>query len=164
MTKKITSVLSMILLEPAAVASEMGDAHKYTFTCHQRNRSMAHAIRSIVAALFCLLVGGLARPAAGQQPDLTGVWRCDDGGQYYIRQLGPEIFWFGEQSSTHPQWGNVAHGEFDDNGRIQLSWADVPKGRIMSSGVLILQIESGDSLVVVSKTGGFGGSTWTRVH
>lgn len=125
---------------------------------------MPHAVRAIIALLLCLVAGGLTEPAAGQQPDLTGVWRCDDGGLYYIRQRGVEIFWFGEQSPTDPHWSNAAHGEFDSSGQIRLSWADVPKGRIMSGGVLILQIESADSLLAVSKTGGFGGSTWTRVY
>jgi hypothetical protein len=145
-------------------ASQKGDTDTYIFTRHQRGRLMAHAVRAMALFLFCLAVAGLAGSAAGQQPDLTGVWRCDDGGLYYIRQRGVEIFWFGEQSPTDPHWSNAAHGEFDSSGRIRLSWADVPKGRIMSGGVLILQIESGDSLVAVSKTGGFGGSTWTRVY
>jgi hypothetical protein len=115
-----------------------------------------------MAAVFCL-VGGPVRATAGQQTDLTGVWQCDDGGHYYIRQLGPEIFWFGEQSPMHPGWTNVAHGKFYGDGRIRLSWADVPKGGATSGGVLILQTENGDSFVAVSKTGGFGGSNWTRV-
>lgn len=34
--------------------------------------------------------------------DLTGKWSCNDGGNYYMRQLGKEVFWFGERSPTAP--------------------------------------------------------------
>jgi hypothetical protein len=130
-------------------------------------QTIAPFVRShvLMAGLyFCLIAIGLIEGAVGQQADLTGVWRCDDGGLYYIRQRGAEIFWFGEQSPTDPHWSNVAHGEIDSSGGIRLSWADVPKGRISSTGLLILRIESDDSFVAVNKTGGFGGSTWRRVH
>ena len=30
--------------------------------------------------------------------DLTGVWSCDDGGLYYIRQVGDTVVWAGLQA------------------------------------------------------------------
>lgn len=93
--------------------------------------------------------------------DLTGVWSCNDGGLYYIRQLGSQILWYGEQSTTNPGFSNVAKGDISDNGII-LEWADVPKGRTMNSGMLTLNTASNGQLVASDKTGGFGGSTWTR--
>jgi hypothetical protein len=117
-----------------------------------------------VGIVFCLIVVSLAGSTMGQLASLTGTWSCDDGGSYYIRQRGAEVFWFGEPSSTDPHWSNVAHGEIDSSGRIRLSWADVPKGRINSGGLLTLQIENNGSLIAVTRTGGFGGSHWSRAH
>jgi len=103
--------------------------------------------------------GEVSRPP--QYADLTGVWRCNDGGKYYIRQLGNEIWWFGENSSTEPTWSNVAYGNILGN-TIRLKWSDVPKGRIMNSGMMVLEIISSSKMVAKEKTGGFGGSEWTR--
>ncbi len=93
--------------------------------------------------------------------DLTGVWDCDDGGTYYIRQLENTIWWYGEPSNNPGQWSNVAKGTISGN-TINLDWADVPKGTTMNSGILVLNIESNSRLTATQKTGGFGGSTWTR--
>lgn len=93
--------------------------------------------------------------------DLTGVWSCDDGGTYYIRQLGNIIWWYGEPSDSPGQWSNVAKGTISGN-TINLDWADVPKGSTMNNGILVLTIVSNDKLTATQQTGGFGGSTWTR--
>jgi hypothetical protein len=45
---------------------------------------------------------------------------------------------------------------------IYADWSNVPLGSVMSSGNLVLQIVSNYQLTAISKTGGFGGSTWTR--
>ena len=89
--------------------------------------------------------------------DLTGKWYCDDGGTYYIRQVGNELFWYGEGLD----WTNVAHGKVSGN-YIILSWADVPKAAFMNEGILILRIISSNKLQAVYKTGGFAGSIWWR--
>jgi hypothetical protein len=68
-----------ISLEQAIEGSQMEGSKRRIFTRHQRARSTARAIHLTVAVLLCLVFGGLPRPAAGQQTDLTGVWRCDDG-------------------------------------------------------------------------------------
>lgn len=93
--------------------------------------------------------------------DLTGRWNCNDGGKYYIRQLGNEIWWFGENSPTAPSWSNVANGKIYGN-TLRLKWSDVPKGSIMNSGILVLDIISSSKMVAREKTGGFGGSEWSR--
>jgi hypothetical protein len=47
---------------------------------------------------------------------------------------------------------------------IRGKWVDVPKGRVMGRGKLRLKIRhNGNVLIAEHKTGGFGGSRWTRV-
>ena len=65
--------------------------------------------------------------------DLTGRWSCDDGGIYYLRQIGEEIHWYGEAAAASPQWANVFSGRIVDD-RITGDWADVPKGDSRGSG------------------------------
>lgn len=93
--------------------------------------------------------------------DLTGTWHGNDGGKYYIRQLGNEIWWYGENSPTGTSWSNVAYGNISGN-NIRLKWSDVPKGRIMNSGMLSLEVMSTSRIVAREKTGGFGGSEWQK--
>ena len=114
-----------------------------------------------IALLSLTLVGGTPPPPPPGPVNLTGPWKGNDGGKYYIRQLGNNVWWFGEQSPTNPGWSNVARGVLNGN-ELRLEWADVPKGRIMGSGNLVLKVESPSRIVATSKTGGFGGSIWTR--
>ncbi len=93
--------------------------------------------------------------------DLTGVWNCDDGGIYYVRQLGATVWWYGELDPNTPNWSNVMKGSISGN-MINADWSDVPKGSVMQNGNLVLQIASNNKLVAISKTGGFAGSVWTR--
>ncbi|NTW84017.1 MAG: hypothetical protein HGB36_11735 [Chlorobiaceae bacterium] len=111
-------------------------------------------IKSILFSVLFLL------PAAAFA-DLTGAWSCNDGGKYYIHQIGKEVFWYGENSATSPAWSNVATGTIDGN-FIILRWADVPKGSIMSGGILELTLVSPNKFQATVKTGGFGGSVWSR--
>jgi hypothetical protein len=93
---------------------------------------------------------------------LTGIWNCDDGGTYYLRQIGNSVYWYGERSENKPAWSNVYKGEISNN-KIKGMWADVPKGKTMSNGLLNLAIyENGHILKADHKTGGFGGSKWTK--
>lgn len=93
--------------------------------------------------------------------DLTGVWNCDDGGRYYIRQFGTTIWWYGEHDPNTPDWSNVMRGTIIGS-TINADWTDVPKGSVMQYGLLTLQIQSNNRIVATSKTGGFAGSVWTR--
>jgi hypothetical protein len=104
---------------------------------------------------------GTAPGGSGTAPgsiDLTGVWNCDDGGRYYIRQLGATVWWYGENT---PDWSNVMRGTISGS-TINADWTDVPKGSVMQNGMLTLQIQSNNRIVAISKTGGFAGSVWTR--
>ncbi|MGB9902537.1 FecR domain-containing protein [Methanothrix sp.] len=101
------------------------------------------------------------RPSSPEGWDLTGVWTCDDGGKYYIRQIGSTIWWYGESDPGSPIWSNVMHGTINGD-TIDAEWADLPKGRVMGYGILTLHIDSSNRITASSKTGGFGGSVWTR--
>lgn len=94
--------------------------------------------------------------------DLNGVF-SGAGGKYYLRQLGNEILWYGEEDAVTPTWSNVAHGVIKGN-MITVKWADVPKGEIMQSGNLVVKINSNDELILVKQTGEFFGTeSWTRI-
>jgi hypothetical protein len=93
--------------------------------------------------------------------DLTGVWNCDDGGKYYVRQLGSQVWWYGETSTEDPDWSNVMQGTLTGD-VINARWADVPKGSVMQSGTLKIRVASRTSMTAIEKTGGFAGSTWTK--
>ena len=94
--------------------------------------------------------------------DLNGVF-SGAGGKYYIRQLGNEILWYGEEDAVSPTWSNVAHGVIKKN-IITLKWADVPKGSIMQNGNLKIKINSNDELVLLEQTGDFFATdSWTRI-
>lgn len=94
--------------------------------------------------------------------DLSGVWSCDNGGTFYIHQIGNTLWWLGENKPSNPDWADVAKGSIDAD-VISLEWADVPKGTNNLQGTLVLRIKSNDVLQIISSTGGFGGSNWTRI-
>jgi hypothetical protein len=90
--------------------------------------------------------------------NLTGTWSCDDGGKYYIKQIGDTVAWLGE--SEDGGTSNVAFGSINGQ-EIDLKWMDVPKGGGNGSGSLVLSLEQ-DKLTLMYETGGFKGMTWTR--
>ncbi len=98
--------------------------------------------------------------------DLTGKWKCDDGGMYYLRQIGNTVVWYGENAPTSTGWSNVATGTYS-NGKLTVRWADVPKGTATGYGTLVLSVTPGvpneRKMQWVSGTGsGFGGRNWSR--
>jgi hypothetical protein len=111
-----------------------------------------------IKILFALL---LVTPVVALA-DLTGTWNSDDGGTYYLRQLGTVVHWYGERSANNPNWSNVFNGRIQ-GGVIRGAWTDVPKGQTMNNGQLRLRIKNGGNVLEAEhKTGGFGGSRWTR--
>jgi len=103
----------------------------------------------------------IAQPPSTLPPaelNLTGVWNCDDGGTYYIRQLGNVVWWDGDLSL---QWANVARGTI--SGRtLNLEYADVPEGKAIGYGSLVLDIISNDELRAKEKPESYSGSRWWR--
>jgi hypothetical protein len=111
----------------------------------------------LISSVVLLLIAS----AADAQINLTGRWNCDDGGKYYVRQLGNAVWWYGESGDNGATWTNVFNGTVQGM-QINGSWADVPHGRITSSGTMTLQIQDVNHFRATSKTGGFGGNAWTR--
>ena len=105
--------------------------------------------------------GSASPPPGWAAISLTGVWNCDDGGKYYLRQMDNTLWWYGELDPLSPSWSNVARGTVSGD-TIQMDWADVPKGSIMQSGILKLELLSSNEIQAEQKTGGFAGSRWTR--
>ncbi|CAF3435271.1 unnamed protein product [Rotaria sp. Silwood2] len=96
--------------------------------------------------------------------DLSGTWKCDDGGLYYIRQLDNAIWWFGAQqvaTKRQPIFSNVLHGMIDSS-MINAQWCDIPLGRDRHSGSITLEIIGVGELKKTSYTGSFCGSIWKR--
>jgi hypothetical protein len=104
--------------------------------------------------------------------DLTGTWRGDDAGVYYLRQLGDEVWWLGMSGIGGPlvargtDWTNVYHGTLA-GGTVTGTYADVPGGTIQDNGPVVLKLTStsggGVSLVRTDPllSTGFGGTLLT---
>jgi hypothetical protein len=92
--------------------------------------------------------------------NLSGVYKCNDGGTYYVRQSGNQLWWYGE-SGDGVGWTNVFKGTIRGS-EIRGDWADVPKGNNQGGGVMIVRATSSGRFISTYKTGGFSGSEWTR--
>lgn len=96
--------------------------------------------------------------------DMNGIWHANDGGRYFVRQVGNDIWWVGMSGDNGDTWTNVFRGSRKGN-VIVGQWADVPKGRVRSSGDLHLRVEGVTAILGFSRTyvtGGFGGSRWSQ--
>jgi hypothetical protein len=93
--------------------------------------------------------------------NLTGRWRSNDGGAYFLRQVGTQLWWYGQSGDNGRTWTNVFQGRIEGS-QVIGNWADVPHGQIMHNGEMSLQIVAPNFLRAVNRTGGFGGSEWSR--
>jgi hypothetical protein len=55
----------------------------------------------MLALSFAGVTIALSFSTSVRAQDLTGIWQNNDGGTYYIRQLGDVIWWFGENDPKH---------------------------------------------------------------
>jgi hypothetical protein len=101
------------------------------------------------------------RPPVAMTTDLTGRWSCNDGGTYFLRQTGSELWWYGQSADGGATWSNVFHGQIKGN-QVIGRWADVPHGRLQNAGEMSVEIVGSHRLRAFRKTGGFGGSEWSR--
>lgn len=98
---------------------------------------------------------------------LTGIWQANDGGTYYLRQIGDVLWWNGMSGGNDGRtFDNVFRGTITSTtNTIAGEWADVPRGTVMGSGTLGLKIINPTTLQKVTQTGsGFGATTWQKVR
>ena len=101
---------------------------------------------------------------------LTGVWKNNDGGLYYVKQCDITVWWTGMSNNGD---GTIFTNVF--KGKISLfppgtiigknivgDWCDVPRGTLMNCGLMTVKIKTFNELQIVSSTGGFLGSLWIR--
>jgi hypothetical protein len=117
-------------------------------------------MKRILCMVTMIFILGISA-ADVQAQNLTGRWTCNDGGKYYLHQRGNVLWWLGESGDNGATWTNVFQGQIA-GAQISGKWADVPQGRIMSSGVMVLQVVNPNYLKAITRTGGFGGSEWRR--
>jgi hypothetical protein len=103
--------------------------------------------------------------------NLSGTWLGNDGGVYYLRQSGGELWWAGFSaespgglSDLHKgiRFTNVFHGEVSGN-TVTGDWADVPRGQILNSGTLSLTV-SQNQIQRTAASGGFGATSWSKTN
>jgi hypothetical protein len=135
--------------------------------------SVSHAVATSPSpsAAVAAICEKAPKPFDANHVDLTGAWAGDDFGIYYLRQIGSVVWWngmserAGSPSRLGRDWNNVGRGQIKAL-KIEVEWADVPRGDILGNGTLSLTIEDDGTgnvkIVKVSETGtGFGNSVWT---
>ena len=107
--------------------------------------------------------------------NLTGTYKADDGGVYYMQQSGSTLWWTGlsldRELPPDYVWHrglyftNVFRGIINSDNTVIGEWSDVSRGVTLNSGTLTVKIDSSagvTKLTKVTATGGFGATTWTR--
>jgi hypothetical protein len=96
---------------------------------------------------------------------LTGIWKGQDQGTYYVRQVGDNIMWIGMSTNDGRSWTNAFAGKIAGD-TISGTWVDVPRGKIGGVGGLTLKVSQVGANIVIQKIGstgsGFGTSTWQK--
>ena len=121
-------------------------------------KQMRKQARRLVTLLACALFLGVCSSATAAKM-LNGYYEADNGGAYFVRQIGDSVYWFGEDPNG--AWANVLVGTISGN-KITARFWDVPKGKTQGMGEMILQIQNDDSLVKLSSTTPFGTKSWKK--
>jgi hypothetical protein len=106
--------------------------------------------------------------------DLTGIWKGQDRGTYYVRHYGNDITWVGVSPDDGKTWTNIFVGKKGGD-IISGKWADMPRGKVGGVGTLTLKVlpvvppidpEHFAPKIVIQKTGSTGSpfstSTWEK--
>lgn len=114
----------------------------------------------IITGVLATLASTPAHALCAAPKTMDGTWKANDGGTYYVRQVGNQVWWFGESKKNG--FANVFRGNRSGN-TVTGMWADIKGGT--GAGTLTFVI-SGTNAVLgwkkQSATGGFGGSTWYK--
>ena len=153
---------------PAATAGSSGGPASQAAPASASPSRAASPSASAAVAAPCTKIAKAFDP---KKVDLTGPWSSDDDGVYYLRQVDSVVWWNGmsgraeRPSSLGRDWNNVGRGVIKAL-KIDVEWADVPRGGILGGGTLSLTIKDDGSgnvqIVKDSETGtGFGNTIWT---
>lgn len=127
------------------------------------------AIRGLHIFALALAISTVATAFA--QTNLTGTWAATDGGIYYIRQIGNQVWWAGFSTSYISGLGDLHKGLlFTDLFQGTLSgntltgnFIDVPKGQMLTYGPLTLMINGNEMESWVAPSA-YRAVSWERVN
>ena len=101
------------------------------------------------------------RTPAGDRVSLTGQWRANDFGEYYLSQHDSCLFWMGRSPALLDLpvghfWDNVFTGRIGSDFTIEGSWGDVPLSDqpSLGNGELTLGIDFFEA----------NGTSWPTLH
>ena len=123
-------------------------------------KSLRHTMQALASKITLLLLCALGLvlcASVTRAADLNGYYTADDGGAYFIRQIGSKIYW----SAEHPSgsYANVFSGSISGN-KITGDFWDVPKGKTKGAGNVTFEIrDNGATLIKTSSTVPFGTNT-----
>ena len=176
-TRRITMLVGAVLVFAACASAPATTTVPASSTAGQPSKAAATSAKPSSAQAasptpaVAVRCDNTAKPFDANKVELTGPWAGDDGGIYYLRQLGSVLWWNGmSERAGGPAllgrgWNNVARGDIKAL-VIDVEWADVPRGGVLGNGTMQLKVE-GDAtgnvrIVKVSETGsGFGNNIWT---
>jgi len=87
---------------------------------------------------ICLLIILISLSASAQSA-LSGIWKGDKGGTFYIQESRGNVYWYAEQLSRNPYWAHIFTGKLKDL-EIKGTWIDIPKGKRRNQGRLIAEV------------------------
>ncbi len=93
--------------------------------------------------------------------DLNGTWSAGNLGTFFIRQIGDQIWWLGEDDPIQPTWCQIGHGKMEGK-LITMDWIDLPKGLANLQGTVVFEVTYPNRIVRRSETGGFSVKEMTR--
>ena len=122
-------------------------------------------VLAMISRLPCLLIFGITlltfsiylqncSAQSTQNINLTGTWKGDDGGTYYIRNLGDYLWWLGISGNDDGKtFSNILKGYIHENNKtITADWIDIPRGDNKYYGTLTLFIDSNMLLHKINET------------
>ena len=112
------------------------------------------ALGILVALYLPSISTSIASTKSSYNINLTGIWKGDDGGTYYIRNIGDDVWWLGISNRDDGKtFSNVLRGYIHENNKtITGEWTDIPRGANKYYGTLTLSVDSNNILQKINET------------
>lgn len=127
---------------------------------------MIGALKLSLATMVALgVVTSQAAALCATPKNLSGMYKSNDGGTYFLRRAGDVVWWMGRSSDDGRSWTNVFRGTLNGD-TFEGNWSDVihnnGNGRLTLR--MIGSIETGVSGFdrIGGSGDGFGGEHWRR--